>query len=263
MLALELLQREDPDFIVLDLYMPQLSGPDALAAIRRSPTHADIPVMCVSASPMRAVVAQVMALGVQDLVAKPMQQQDVLRRLDKMIRHAERWRKGRGPRAALDAAAGRVRSGRRRRDPVGGGRPDPVAGVPDQRGGRCGLSQRCGQADGGVHRRIARDPREPAPHRGARGPRTREPPPGSALRAARRRPAFGRRAGGPICGGRRAQRQQGAGALPAFRRVVLGIASGSETPEHANPAALDGADPDPAAAAPDATPPEAAEDQAA
>ena len=99
LLALAALERDDPDFMILDLNMPVMGGAETLAAIRHSPVHSDLPVMCITGGPERETLARIMALGVQDVVAKPMRTAEFVRRLRRLIERATRRRLLQGRRA--------------------------------------------------------------------------------------------------------------------------------------------------------------------
>ncbi len=65
----KLLNEQKPDLLILDLWMPVLSGDQLLKSIRQKPDTADIPVLVVSASQDGPAVAK--EAGAASYVAKP------------------------------------------------------------------------------------------------------------------------------------------------------------------------------------------------
>jgi CheY-like chemotaxis protein len=60
--------REQPDAILLDVTMPGMDGPETLAALRRDPATAYIPVIFLTAAPREA---QAVGEKVAGVLAKP------------------------------------------------------------------------------------------------------------------------------------------------------------------------------------------------
>jgi CheY-like chemotaxis protein len=82
--ALECVLRVAPQMIVLDVMMPGLDGPATLAALRELPGCATIPVVFVTAKVQPSEIAEFLAMGAVDVVAKPFQPMtlaDSLRRI--------------------------------------------------------------------------------------------------------------------------------------------------------------------------------------
>ncbi len=95
--GLELLGRlEDPacnaDFAIIDIEMPVLDGVATLRAIRASPRHHSMPVVCVSGVNDQAVIAELVGLGVSDFLLKPIRPEMAIPRLRQVIKVAGRWR---------------------------------------------------------------------------------------------------------------------------------------------------------------------------
>lgn len=59
------------DVIVLDLQMPVMDGVEALAAIRKTRAHADVPVIILTGEASAISVRRVLALGVSGYLTKP------------------------------------------------------------------------------------------------------------------------------------------------------------------------------------------------
>lgn len=70
--AIELLDRVQPDVILLDFVMPDMDGPTTLAAVRARPDGRDVPVVFVTADERAARTAAARADdGVVGVIAKP------------------------------------------------------------------------------------------------------------------------------------------------------------------------------------------------
>jgi CheY-like chemotaxis protein len=92
LIALNQLEQADPDFVVLEIDMPILNGPDCLSAIRQSPVRPDIPVICITASGTRDNVHRMVALGVADFLLKPINPVEVLPRIKNLLIRVGQWR---------------------------------------------------------------------------------------------------------------------------------------------------------------------------
>jgi CheY-like chemotaxis protein len=93
--ALQQLEQVDPDFLVLDVEMPILSGLETLSAIRQSPRRADVPVVCVSASSTKENVSRMLGLGVVDYMLKPINPVEALQRFKGVMLRSTQWRQRR------------------------------------------------------------------------------------------------------------------------------------------------------------------------
>jgi len=78
--AVELLETEDPlpDLVLLDVYMPRLSGWDVLRMIRGSERTRSLPVIMLTAAREDSDVARGHAEGVTWYQTKPFQNEDLL-----------------------------------------------------------------------------------------------------------------------------------------------------------------------------------------
>ncbi len=92
LVGLNMLSEVDPDFVVLEVEMPILSGPDMLAAVRQSPDRPDVPAIAVSASGRREHVMRMVGLGVVDYLVKPINPVEVLPRIKALVQRAAQWR---------------------------------------------------------------------------------------------------------------------------------------------------------------------------
>lgn len=93
--ALTIIEREDPDLLILDLNMPLLDGFDVIAALRDSETHRRMPVICLTVMNQATDVARVRELGISDYLLKPFKRIDLVDRIRRVIRWEGNWRNNR------------------------------------------------------------------------------------------------------------------------------------------------------------------------
>lgn len=70
--ALELLKKELPDLVLLDVQMPEIDGYEAIAHIRQDKRLAGLPVICVTAHASEEERHKAMASGMNDYLTKPL-----------------------------------------------------------------------------------------------------------------------------------------------------------------------------------------------
>ncbi|MCC6316474.1 MAG: response regulator [Gemmatimonadaceae bacterium] len=98
--ALSLIESEDPDFLFTDIQMPGLDGRAVVEALRASAAHRGLPIVCMSAVRAKEEVISLVALGIQDFVAKPIRATEAQERFRRVISQHGGWRR-------RQAAAGR------------------------------------------------------------------------------------------------------------------------------------------------------------
>src|SRR5262249_3537727 len=69
--ALDFLNRERPDLILLDVMMPKMDGPATFAAIKTIEAARDVPVIFMTARVQSAEVEHYLKLGAIGVVPKP------------------------------------------------------------------------------------------------------------------------------------------------------------------------------------------------
>lgn len=69
--GLELLAKEDVDLVLLDILMPEMSGPQVLRSIKQNKQSKIIPVIMLSASEQSQDIVSALDLGADDYVTKP------------------------------------------------------------------------------------------------------------------------------------------------------------------------------------------------
>jgi putative two-component system response regulator len=85
-LAWDYLRAGDADVVVTDVSMPGLSGPDLVRLLRDNEATQDTPVVVLTGLHESSLKRQVLDLGATDLLAKPIQADDLLARLRSALR---------------------------------------------------------------------------------------------------------------------------------------------------------------------------------
>lgn len=75
--ALDLMRRERPDLLILDLMLPGLSGMEILSAVRADPVTADLPVMMLTAKGQGRDREAAERAGVSHFMTKPFSNDDM------------------------------------------------------------------------------------------------------------------------------------------------------------------------------------------
>ena len=88
--VLDHLQQDTFDVILMDCQMPEMDGYDATRAIRTSAApYAEIPIIAMTAAALATDRDRCLAVGMNDYISKPVQQEDLARTLAKWLRAAE------------------------------------------------------------------------------------------------------------------------------------------------------------------------------
>ncbi len=85
-LALETIEREKPDLVLLDLMLPGLDGYEVARRIRRNPETAGIPVIMLTAKGEESDVVAGLELGAEDYVTKPFSPKVLAARIRNVLR---------------------------------------------------------------------------------------------------------------------------------------------------------------------------------
>ena len=83
--ALEMLESEAPDVILLDIEMPRMDGFEFTRMIKRDARHAHVPIIMITSRTAEKHRALARELGVDLYLGKPFQEQDLLRNLREML----------------------------------------------------------------------------------------------------------------------------------------------------------------------------------
>jgi len=79
--ALELVQSEKPDMMLLDIFLPGMNGLDALRRLR---TFSQMPVIVISARD--SLGPQALELGANEFIVKPFRPDDLIQRMRAILR---------------------------------------------------------------------------------------------------------------------------------------------------------------------------------
>ncbi|MBQ8699358.1 MAG: response regulator [Schwartzia sp.] len=85
MKAIDILQREKVDLVLLDFQMPVMNGLKTLELIRKREDLKDIPVIFLTASSDRDTVVKAGLMGVADYIKKPFMPKDLVERVNKAL----------------------------------------------------------------------------------------------------------------------------------------------------------------------------------
>jgi len=83
--ALELLRKNKPDLIFLDIVLPKMSGFDALRRIRRSQYVGSTPVIMISGNEAATEEYYVKRIGADDFMKKPFSRAEVFTRVERLL----------------------------------------------------------------------------------------------------------------------------------------------------------------------------------
>ena len=79
--ALETIRRHDPDILLLDVMMPDVSGLDILRALREDPHFHRLPVLILTGTESRELKTEALRLGATDFLTKPVDSDELLPRV--------------------------------------------------------------------------------------------------------------------------------------------------------------------------------------
>ena len=83
--ALEMVYKEEPDLILLDVRMPRMSGYEVCKRIKSENNIRHIPVVFLSAKGQEAEVSTGYEMGASDYILKPFAPDHLLERLDHIL----------------------------------------------------------------------------------------------------------------------------------------------------------------------------------
>ena len=83
--ALELVERFQPDLLLLDVMMPLVNGFEVCRTIRGNPAYEDIKIVMLSARGREAERTQGLALGADAYVTKPFSTKELLAKIGEML----------------------------------------------------------------------------------------------------------------------------------------------------------------------------------
>jgi len=84
--ALEIIAKESPDLILLDVMMPKMSGFEVCRRIKNDPKTSDIPVIMVTALNEFGDIERALDSGTDDFLSKPVNRLELLTRIKTMLK---------------------------------------------------------------------------------------------------------------------------------------------------------------------------------
>jgi CheY-like chemotaxis protein len=102
--ALDLVQRERPDIIFLDIVLPGMDGFSALRTFRRDPSTKDVPIIMISGNAQATEQFYVQRIGADDFMKKPFSRAEVFARIERLV-DAEGIPRRKSALAAIQASA--------------------------------------------------------------------------------------------------------------------------------------------------------------
>jgi len=87
--ALDLVKRERPNLLILDLMLPQMSGLDVCRRLRKEPDTARLPILMLTAKAEEADKVLGLELGGDDYLTKPFGPRELVARVKALIRRSE------------------------------------------------------------------------------------------------------------------------------------------------------------------------------
>jgi CheY-like chemotaxis protein len=83
--ALALARQHHPDLVLLDVEMPEMSGPEVCTVLKGSPETRDIPVLLMSGMALEDVQGYALMAGSDGFFAKPFTAQALLARVGELL----------------------------------------------------------------------------------------------------------------------------------------------------------------------------------
>jgi len=76
---------ERPDLILLDIYMPGISGLEVCKAVRNNSEISSTPVILLTAGALKEEVSEGYAIGADDYIFKPFEPGELIERIEKLL----------------------------------------------------------------------------------------------------------------------------------------------------------------------------------
>jgi DNA-binding response OmpR family regulator len=83
--ALEVIQRQPPDLVLLDVMLPRLSGFDVCQRIRENPQWQHMRIVMLTAKGREVEISKGLALGANAYITKPFSTQELLAQIDAQL----------------------------------------------------------------------------------------------------------------------------------------------------------------------------------
>jgi DNA-binding response OmpR family regulator len=76
---------EKPDLILLDIYMPGISGLEVCKSVRDNPEISTIPIIILTAGALKEEASEAYAIGADDYIFKPFEPEDLIERIENLL----------------------------------------------------------------------------------------------------------------------------------------------------------------------------------
>jgi len=86
MTALEMIKKDQPDLLILDVMMPKISGFEICKKLKNDPETADMPIIMVTALSELGDIERAIDCGTDDFLSKPVNKFELLTRVKTMLR---------------------------------------------------------------------------------------------------------------------------------------------------------------------------------
>ena len=86
--GLDLIEKNRPDLIILDVMMPDLNGYEILTRLKGNKSTKDIPVMMLTAKGLDGDIQKGLELGVDEYITKPFHAGLLVKRIQMLLRHS-------------------------------------------------------------------------------------------------------------------------------------------------------------------------------
>ncbi len=83
--GIEMAGSEKPDFIILDIQLPDMDGIDVLCAIRRSEANGRVPVIAMTSYAMSGDRERFLAAGCSGYIEKPIDPETIIQDIEKCL----------------------------------------------------------------------------------------------------------------------------------------------------------------------------------
>ena len=86
--ALEMITRETPAAVLLDIEMPRMDGYELIATVRAQEQYRTLPIVILTSRAAAKHQQRAMQLGASDYLVKPYQDEQLINTLNNLIYHA-------------------------------------------------------------------------------------------------------------------------------------------------------------------------------
>ena len=83
--GLAVLQKRPFDVVLMDISLPGMDGKEATRQIRQMEVYRDLPIIALTAHAVKGETEAIFDSGVTDLITKPVDEEQLLARLDKLL----------------------------------------------------------------------------------------------------------------------------------------------------------------------------------